>query len=289
MTADTVAIFLRAAAFVATMQAAGAAMYLSLFGAMLAKSASAVRTIGAGSTLIAVIFTCAHHLIQPARMTGAFAGIFDGTLQAIYLTTDAATANAVRIFGLVTMALGLAMPGRPAAAFSLIGATLVVVSFGLMGHTAAHDQRWILLTLLIIHLLVVAFWFGALAPLYIASVRETLDTSASIIAEFSAIAVWLVPMILFAGVAMSALLLEEFSNLQTPYGRLLLVKIAGFVLLMGLATLNKWRLGPAISAGEVGALITLRRSVAAEWCLIAVVLAITAAMTSMFSPIDSSA
>ena len=56
------------------------------------------------------------------------------------------------------------------------------------------------------------------------------------------------------------------------------------VLLLALAALNKRRLGPRISAGEAGALVAFRRSVAAEWWLIAAVLSVTAVMTALFSP-----
>ena len=54
---------------------------------------------------------------------------------------------------------------------------------------------------------------------------------------------------------------------------------------MGLATLNKWRLGPAIAAGHAPALRNFQRSVVAEWSLIVAVLVVTAIMTGLFSPI----
>jgi putative copper resistance protein D len=63
-----------------------------------------------------------------------------------------------------------------------------------------------------------------------------------------------------------------------------MVKLAGFAVLMGLAALNKWRLGPAISRGDGTALVKFRRSVAAEAWLIVAVLAATAVMTLFFSP-----
>jgi copper resistance protein D len=66
--------------------------------------------------------------------------------------------------------------------------------------------------------------------------------------------------------------------------KLLLVKIGGFALLMGLASLNKWRLGPAIARGELPALTAFRRSVATEYTLIAGVLTATTVMTTFFSP-----
>jgi putative copper export protein len=182
------------------------------------------------------------------------------------------------------LVLGLLKPNRLGEAVGLIGATLVIVSFGLMGHTAAHDQRWALVTLLVVHLLIIGFWFGALLPLYLAAARETIGNSALVIENFSAIAKWLVPIIFAAGLGMSVLLLESFNNLWSAYGASLLTKVVGFTVLMGLASLNKWRYGPAIVAGDVAALRGLQRSVVAEWGLIVAVLVVTAVMTGLFSP-----
>ena len=53
------------------------------------------------------------------------------------------------------------------------------------------------------------------------------------------------PGILLAGFLMSALLLPSLAALWEPYGELLIAKISGFAALMGLATLNEWRFGPA--------------------------------------------
>jgi copper resistance protein D len=65
---------------------------------------------------------------------------------------------------------------------------------------------------------------------------------------------------------------------------LLLAKVAGFAVLLGLAALNRWRFGPAIAAGRARALESLRETVLAEWILIAAVVAVTAVMTGLFSP-----
>ncbi len=281
---DIVAIGLRAISFAAVLQAAGVAMFLWLFGASLVRSASTIRSLGVSAAVVGGLLTLAHHLVQPARMTGSFSGMFDGSLQALLLTSDVGATNALRILGLVMLVLGLLKPNRLGEAVSLIGATLVIVSFGLMGHTAAHDQRWVLVTLLVVHLLIIGFWFGALLPLYLAAARETIGNSALIIENFSAIAKWLVPIIFAAGLGMSVLLLESFNNLWTAYGASLLAKVVGFTVLMGLASLNKWRYGPAIVAGHVAALRGLQRSVVAEWGLIVAVLVVTAVMTGLFSP-----
>jgi putative copper export protein len=47
--------------------------------------------------------------------------------------------------------------------------------------------------LLMVHLLIVAFWFGGLWPLYVVSLRETPTQAAVVIERFSAVAAWLVP------------------------------------------------------------------------------------------------
>ena len=282
---DIVAIGLRAVSFVAVLQAAGVAMFLWLFGGSLARSAGKIRSLGITAAIAGGVLTLAYHLVQPARMTGSFSGMLDGSLQAMLLTSDAGATTAIRILGLVMLVVGLPKRNRLGEACSLIGATLVVVSFGLMGHTAAHDQRWLLVALLVVHLLIIAFWFGALLPLYMAASRETNADNALVIENFSAIAAWLVPIIFVAGLGMSVLLLEEFNNLWTAYGVSLLAKVSGFAALMGLATLNKWRLGPAIAAGHAPALRNFQRSVVAEWSLIVAVLVVTAIMTGLFSPI----
>ena len=66
--------------------------------------------------------------------------------------------------------------------------------------------------------------------------------------------------------------------------RFLVGSVAAFAALMGLAALNKWRLGPAISRGDTRALRTLQTSVAIEWGLIVVALIATATLTTYFSP-----
>jgi putative copper export protein len=76
----------------------------------------------------------------------------------------------------------------------------------------------------------------------------------------------------------------HLSALSEPYGELLIAKVIGFALLMGLAAANKWRLGPALVHGAVQSGRWFRRSAAVEYVLIAAVLTLTAVMTSFFSP-----
>ena len=281
---DAVPVGLRALSFVAVLQAAGVPLFLWLFGDELQRSARSIAALARGTAVVGLILTIAHQIVEPARLAGALRGIFDGPLQAMLLTSDAGTTAAVRVLGLAMVALGCVRFSRFGAAVALVGSTLIVASFAFMGHTASHDQRWLLASLLILHLTVVAFWFGALGPFYLASRHEELVSNGLIIERFSKLAVGLVPVIFVAGLALSLVLLPNLASLRTPYGLLLLLKVTGFAILMGLAALNKLRLGPLISSGRATALRSFRRSVLVEWVLVAGVLITTAAMTELFSP-----
>ncbi len=92
------------------------------------------------------------------------------------------------------------------------------------------------------------------------------------------------PGLLLAGVVLALSLVRSLAVLSMPYGRLLLAKAGAFALLMVPAAINKWRLAPAIAAGDAQAVVSFRRSVAIEYVLIAGVLTLTAAMTTFFSP-----
>ena len=63
-----------------------------------------------------------------------------------------------------------------------------------------------------------------------------------------------------------------------------MAKVLAFGVLMGLACLNRFRYGPAVASGHVPSLLHLRRCIVIEIWLIAVVLLVTAAMTTLYSP-----
>jgi putative copper export protein len=150
-----------------------------------------------------------------------------------------------------------------------------------MGHTAVHPHHLLLALALITHVLVAAFWLGAIPALYLAIWREAADLAGRLIDAFSRVALRIVPFLALAGVVMALVLVRRLAVLAQPYGWLLLGKITGFTLLIGLAAANRWRLGPAVALGAARA---LKCSLAAEYLLMVGVLAATATMTSLYSP-----
>ena len=118
-------------------------------------------------------------------------------------------------------------------------------------------------------------------PLYVVASREPPPIATHLIDAFSRVAAWVVPVILVAGVGLTVVLVPNWATFRQPYGELLLAKVALFAVLMALATLNKWTFGPACASGRTRA---FKQAVAAEYVLICGVLAVTAMMTTFFSP-----
>lgn len=284
MSPDTLSIILRGASFIALFQASGTAIFLRFFGRRLHSSVAILCLIIRLAATIAAVLLIGQYALEAARMADDMAGILDPSLQMLAMHSARSVVLGARLFGLFVIVMLVGRRGRVSVGLCLVGSSLVAGSFALTGHTVNHPLRFALAPLLIAHVTIVAFWFGALVPLYVVCRRETIGVAGQVAESFSKVALWLVPGILVAGLLMGFLLIHHVAALRSGYGLSLLAKILGFAGLMGLAALNKWRLGPAITAGDASALRWFRRSLAAEYGLIAVVLGVTALMTTLYSP-----
>jgi copper resistance protein D len=281
--ADLLSALVRALSFLALFQAAGIAIFVALFDDRLSVASHPVRRIGFQSALAAIVLVSLHYGLEAARMAGALSGAFDASLQALVLDSPTSTAWILRTIGLALIAATIRQPGRLARVLGVIGTMLTLAAFLWVGHTAIDPDRVWLAALLAVHLAVVAFWFGALAPLYIVSAQEPAAVAAAVVEDFSRMAVWLVPGILVAGALMTLFLVDRWAVFAEGYGLSLLIKLGAFAALMGLAALNKWRYGPALSVSR-DATPAFQRTVGIEYGLICAVLIVTAVMTTFFSP-----
>jgi putative copper resistance protein D len=166
-----------------------------------------------------------------------------------------------------------------------------VASFAWMGHGAATEGAGAGLHLFadMAHALAAGIWIGALIGfvmlLLFGSERETLRTALS---RFSAVGVPLVVLLVATGLVNSWFLvgLDNLGSLlTTDYGRLLLLKLALFAVMLVLAGLNRWRHTEAISSGGK-TLAALRATMLTEALLGVFVLA-TVAWFGMLEPLAS--
>jgi putative copper export protein len=275
---DALSVAFRAVSFVLLLNAAGIPIFIAVFGHLLPDSLPAIAKLGWGLAIGALVFVAGHHALEGARMAGEMGGVVDPAMQAMTLRSSEGAAFGLRMVGLVLIAVGLR---RGALAVGITGAMLATAAFTLTGHTSVTPYRPAAAALLTFHLLVVAFWLGSLWPLYLVAGREPPHRAAHVIDAFSRVAAWVVPVILLAGVGLTLLLVPSWAVFRQPYGQLLLAKVALFAVLMALATLNKWTFGPACAKGRTRA---FKQALAIEYVLICIVLAITATLTTFYSP-----
>jgi len=282
MLADVISALVRALSFIALFQAAGIAIFIAIFGSQLELASAAVRRLGFVSAIAGIVLVSVHYLLEAARMAGALAGVLDLSLQQLVFDSPMSVAWGLRTAGLTLIAAAANSNARTWTHVGVVGAALAVAGFLLVGHTSVHAHRLWLAMLLSLHLAIVAFWFGALAPLHLVSRKERAVVASQLISNFSRIAGWWVPCILLAGALLTVALVDRWAVFAESYGLILLGKVAAFAALMGLAALNKYRYAPALATAAGGA--AFRRAVVTEYLLICAVLAATAVMTTFFSP-----
>jgi putative copper export protein len=288
---DLSSVVVRALGFVCLFQAAGAAFFLALFGARLARSGHGIRRLGLHCAVAALGLLAAHRGLEGARMADDYAGLIDPALQRLAWNGSGGNAALLQMIGLVLLAVGFASRRLPAASVAATGAVIATCAFALTGHTREHAPRALLAALLCLHLLLVAFWFGALLPLILCIRREAHTDAVAALRRFSALAGPLVPCVGVAGVTMALILIPAPAGWHAAYGRLLVGKLAAFGALLLLAAWNRWRGVPAMAAAEraVPSMAStstkaLCRTIAVETLLMIAVLSTTAVLTSFYSP-----
>jgi putative copper resistance protein D len=152
------------------------------------------------------------------------------------------------------------------------------------GH-ALEEPRLLLATLITLHVLGLAFWIGALAPLYRLSGASTDSVAGQVSHDFGQLAIWVVGGLSLAGGATFWLLTGNVLNaLFTPYGQFFAIKLVVFLTIMAFAAWNKLRLTPALLRQVPGAGARLRRSIRTEAALVALILLTTATLTTVSAP-----
>jgi putative copper resistance protein D len=282
---DVAAVLLKAATYAATLTAAGGVFFLVYCRALLAER-ERLRIRGSVGLLIAVaiLASCGRIAVLTASMSDAFAGMFDASMISLLLSGGEGRATGWRLFGLLLMAAALLSTRRPALAG--IGAVVAAVSFAAVGH--AHAAASVLPVLLLsVHLVCVAFWLGALAPLLSIAGEAGVAHTAALAARFGAAALGVVGILVITGGIVLTVLLDGVVQLWTSrYGRLVSLKLGLVILLLTFAGFNKLRLTPRLLAADESAVRALRRSIQAEMFIAGLILLVTATFTTITGPDD---
>lgn len=223
----------------------------------------------------------------PLRASFLMGGTWQGATEPMMLTmvweSPLGSSIVLRLIGLalICMILLPARFGRPVAA---LGVIVVAASFVLRGH-ALEEPRLLLATLITLHVLGLAFWIGAFAPLYRLSGANSARVAGQVSHDFGRLAIWVVGGLSLAGGLILWLLTGNVLNaLFTPYGQFFAIKLGVFLAIMAFAAWNKLRLTPALLRQEPGAGSRLRRSIRMEAALVALILLTTATLTTVSAP-----
>ncbi len=240
----------------------------------------AVGLSGIGG-LLALLTIPPRLLLEVVFLGGGWVASSDLELWRLVLTTPSGQALLAQAAGLVLLILGAALPGLRWPA-GVGGGLLVLLGIAWVGHAADLAPAWPAQLLLVLHLAGLAFWLGSLWPLLrVAGAADGVD----VMERFSRLATWTVAALLLAGLALSVWLVGGFAALIfSPYGQLLLAKLAGVAILLALAAANKLRLVPALRAGRPGAAAALVRSIRIEIAVVVLILGVTAALTTLTGP-----
>jgi putative copper export protein len=286
---DAAVVTARAATYAATMAASGGVFFLVYSHALLDSGCVArIRRLIRLLVIIAALAGGAMVLATAASMSGDAGGLVDAGLARMILQAGEGRASLVRLIGLILIGANLTARRSPPA-MALLGSVAAATSFAWTGHVhslgSVLPAAWLPALVIVVHLLAVAFWLGALTPLLMVAGDADMARIAAAARRFGAAALIVVGALLAAGAGLLCLLLRNVSDLwNDDYGRLVLTKIIMVCGLLALAAVNHLHLTPRLFAYDEGALRALKRSIMAELAVAGCVLVVTAALTTLTGP-----
>jgi len=172
---------------------------------------------------------------------------------------------------------------------SLGGFFLVPVGLVLVGHTRSYGPTWLVALSDVLHLVAGAAWVGGLVGLVLVLGQLAPRRGAEVLARFSSVAAGFVGVVAVTGSIMAWRILRSWSTVvDSPFGRLLIVKVAIVLVVVMVAAANRFWLLPRFVRGE-GDSELLRRTVRLEAVGLAGVLLLTGFLVEQSPTPDPSA
>ena len=277
---DVPMVAVRAVHFAATATAAGALVFRAvtdpvLQGAGKIKPASdaRIRWLVWSSVAIAFASGVLWLLLQTSSMSGEAVTLSE--ISTVLNETQFGFVSLVRLGLAVVLVICLAVDRwQPARWLALGCAACLVAAVAWTGHAASTPFALGYLHVLAdaLHLLGAAAWIGGLMALALllhllagdsASARPALQLD--VVRRFSCLGIVSVATLVLSGIINSWILVGSFRALvSTDYGRLLMLKIGVFLVMVSLAAINRLWLTPRLAAAEDKSLHALRRNTVAE-------------------------
>lgn len=246
------------------------------------------------AALLAIFSALGHFFVRVgAVLEEGVSGMFVPEIVSIIWQSAVGDALVFRVLGLLILFSALVFIGyKRASATTWYEPSLSVLLLGILGiliaaisHTqAGHSvsQSKFFQSVLILHLVLNAWWIGSIYPLWLASHKLRPDEAHAVLERFGHLAVGAVLSLFVAGLYLSYQL-TGWNNLFTDsYSALLITKLILVILMLGLAALHKFILVPRILSSQDAR--HLKKSLLLEKCLGLGVFAITSVLTTLVGP-----
>lgn len=275
------AILAKAAGYAAALLAMGGPLFLAAFSHAEADVRRLARQVAVAAAFVGIAVLALRFGIRAARISGMGAsGAFDPMMLGFVWDSPLGWAAIWQTGGFLLVA-ALVFGNSLGLGAGLLGTALIAMSFSTVGHSHG-DPRWLLASLLTVHVICAAFWVGSLVPLHRAASEPA---GGEVLHRFGYLASYSVGLLLVAGLGFAIFVSGSVTELvTTAYGWILLGKIGVVGSLMLLAALNKWRFVPALKSGSAEAVRHLKTSIRLEGFAVAVILLLTATLTSITTP-----
>jgi copper resistance protein D len=219
-----------------------------------------------------------------------------GALWTVLTETDFGLAWMIRLAIAVLLAVALPLSAQLRVA-AIISAVALVGSLAWAGHAAARDGAPGAIHLIsdILHLIAAAAWFGALIPLALLllaarHVATGLPVAREAVRRFSPLGILSVGTLLASGAVNTWMLAGSLDALiGTDYGRLLILKVALFLVMLSFGAINRLWLSPRVvetSPVATGALRQIERNSLIEALLGTIIIVIVGLLGTLPPGLD---
>jgi copper transport protein len=272
--------------YAAMLLAAGSALFLVAFTVSLPLVVRTARVGRVAAVVGAVAYVLAIGFGGAEMVLGAGGAMFQPDSWSRGLASTLMPSAAIGVPAMLLLWWAFGGDGQqPRSTVLLLGALAAIGSFLVTGHAATAAPVWLMATMVGVHLTAIAFWFGALYPLYQSAKLESAQACGALMLRFSKLAVIAVGAVVLSGLVISWTQVQSISNLLgNDYGEGLLRKLILFVAVLGIAAWNKLALTPALERGDDQAKRRIRTTIRVEYALYLLVIGAAMALTLSTPP-----
>jgi copper transport protein len=197
------------------------------------------------------------------------------------LTTSFGRTAVAALISLALAAGALISKQRSVAWMAIIALAVAALAPCLSGHASTAAPQWLTRAFIFAHVAGAGIWAGALMPLA-AELRAASPVAGPSLRRFSSSIPLVILVLSIGGIALAFVQVGTIDRLWTPYGTVLLTKLALLVPLLALAVFNRWRLTAGALRRAKTETTMLVRSILLEALLVLVLLGVVA--TWRFTP-----